>query len=302
MRCVPARPDLATVAALAVAVVAVSSSAPRIVYAAAPALAIAFWRNGLATAVLAPAVGVTRRGEVAGLGRTRLLLSVLAGVMLAAHFGTWVPSAKLTTVANSTALVATQPVWSGLIGLTSGRRLPRLVWIGMIVAVSGAVLATGADFTVSGRAVLGDVLALIGAVFAAAYVTVGERVRTAGVSTTTYTALCYGTCSVLLLGVCLTGGVRLAGYTAATWAAIGLLTLGPQLLGHSLFNFALRRVPATLLSVLILLEVPGATLIGWLLLGQTPERSALPGLSLLVAGVAVVVLGARKRVPVDPEM
>src|SRR5882762_5672890 len=105
-------------AALTVAVLAVSSSAPLIAYAAAPALAIAFWRNALATAVLAPATATTRMGELHRLaGRRAGLLCVLAGVALAAHFAFWVPSAKLTSIAAATALVATQPVWQGLIAV-----------------------------------------------------------------------------------------------------------------------------------------------------------------------------------------
>jgi drug/metabolite transporter (DMT)-like permease len=288
-----------TLAALAVAVVAISSSAPLIAYAAAPALAIAFWRNAFAAVVLAPAVGATRRTELAGLGRRGVLACALAGVALAGHFGTWVPSAKYTSIAAATALVATQPVWQGLIALTQGRRLPRLVWLGIGIAVTGAILATGADFAASGPAFAGDVLALIGGVLAAAYTALGERARQT-TSTTTYTTICYGVCALLLLVVCLIGGVHLAGYPAATWLAILALTAGPQLLGHSMFNYALHRVAATTVSVLILLEVPGSALIGWLWLGNLPRRGEVPGLAVLLVGVAVVVLGARGRASLPP--
>jgi drug/metabolite transporter (DMT)-like permease len=296
------RSTLVTVAVLAVAVTAVSSSAPLIVYAAAPALAIALWRNAFATAVLVPVTVATRRSELRGAARDTVLVSLFAGVALAAHFATWVPSTKLTGVAASTALVATQPVWQGLIAIGQGRRLPGLVWVGIAVAVSGAVIATGVDVGFSRGAVLGDLLALAGAVCGAAYTALGERART-GLSTTTYTTICYGICAVLLLVVCLVARAPLHGYPATTWIAIVALTAGPQLLGHSMFNYALKRVSATTISVLILLEVPGATLIGWLWLGQTPRVSQLPGLALLVLGVAVVVLGAARTVrPAAPEL
>jgi drug/metabolite transporter (DMT)-like permease len=298
------RPDLVTVAVLAVAVSAVSSSAPLIVYAAAPALAIACWRNAFAVLVLAPVAVGTRRAELTRLagraGRRTLLVCLLAGVALATHFGTWVPSAKLTGVAAATALVATQPIWQGLIALGQGRRLPRPVWAGIAIAVCGAVLATGADIGFSRSAFVGDLLALAGAVAAAAYTALGERAR-ASTSTTVYTTICYGTCAVLLGGLCLLAGVPLGGYPASAWLAILALTAGPQLLGHSMFNFALRRVSAPTISVLVLLEVPGAALIGWLWLGQLPRLGQLPGLALLVLGVAVVVLGARRgRKPAEP--
>lgn len=294
---------LPTVLALTVAVVAVSSSAPLIAYAAAPALAIAFFRNAAATVALAPLVAVTRRQEVTKLGWRGAGACALAGVALAGHFGTWVPSAKFTTIAAATALVATQPVWQGLIALAQGRRLPRVVWLGVAVAVAGAVVATGSDFTASGRAFVGDLLALAGGLMGAVYTALGERAR-ATTSTTTYTAICYGACSLVLLVVCLAGGVRLHGYPAATWLAILAMTAGPQLLGHSMFNYALHRVAATTVSVLLLLEVPGAALLGWVWLGQAPRADELPGLGLLVAGVAIVVVGARRLVrlaPVPPD-
>jgi len=282
--------DPLVVGALTLAVVAVSSSAPLIAFAAAPALAIAFWRNALALPVLGPFSLARRRAELGAMSRRNVTFCVLAGVALAVHFATWVPSAKLTTVAASTALVATQPVWQGLIAAVQGRRLPAVTWVGIGVAVLGAVLATGADLGHSARAVTGDLLALAGGLAAAVYTAFGERARTT-ISTTTYTTICYGVCAVLLLVVCLTAGVPLGGYPATTWLAIAGLVGGAQLLGHSMFNYALRRVSATTVSVLILLEVPGAALIAWLWLGQTPRPSSRLGLSLLVVGVAVVVLG-----------
>jgi len=299
---VPSRQNVGvpTIAALAVAVLAISSSAPMIAYAAAPALAIACWRNALAVGVLAPVAAATRRAELARLagraGRPAAVACLLAGCALAVHFGTWIPSAKLTGVAACTALVATQPVWQGLIALGQGRRLPVAVWVGIALAVSGAVLTTGADIGFSGRAFQGDLLAIAGGVAAAVYTAFGERAR-ASTSTTTYTLICYGVCAVLLGAVCLVAGVPLVGYPAGAWFAILGLTAGPQLLGHSMFNYALRRISAPTVSVLVLLEVPGAALIGWLWLGQTPRVGQLPGLALLVAGVAVVVLGAARRVP-----
>lgn len=296
------RSTLVTIGVLAVAVSAISSSAPLIVYAAAPALVIALWRNAFATVVLVPLTVATRRTELRRAGRDTVLVSLFAGVALAAHFATWVPSTKLTGVAASTALVATQPVWQGLIAIAQGRRLPGLVWGGIGVAVSGAVLATGADVGFARDAVVGDLLALAGAVCGAGYTALGERARTR-LSTTTYTTVCYGVCAVLLFVVCLAAKAPLHGYSTATWLAILALTAGPQLLGHSMFNYALTRVSATTISVLILLEVPGATLIGWLWLGQTPRLYQLPGLALLVLGVAVVVLGAARTVrPAAPEL
>jgi drug/metabolite transporter (DMT)-like permease len=294
-------PHTATAFALVVAVMAVSSSAPLIAFAAAPALAIAFWRNALATVALTPISLGPRRGELRRVLRRRdaLLFCVLAGVALAAHFATWMPSVQLGSVATATALVATQPVWQGLIAAAQGRRPSTAGWLGIALAVAGAAWATGVDVSVSGRAVLSDVLALLGAIAVAVYTALGERAR-AELSTTTYTWICYGTCAVVLLAVCLIGRVSLGGYDAHTWLAILAVVAGAQLLGHSMFSYALQRAPATTVSVLALLEVPGATLIAWLWLGQRPRPAGLPGLVLLLLGVAVVVVGARMPVTPDP--
>jgi drug/metabolite transporter (DMT)-like permease len=291
------RPAILSAAAVAVAVVAVSSSAPLIAYAAAPALAIAFWRNALAAAVLTPITLGPRRAElrdvVAGSRRREGLFCVLAGLALAAHFATWMPSVQLTTVATATALVATQPVWQGLIAAAMGQRTPLIGWIGIGIAVCGAGWATGVDVGVSTQALAGDMLAVAGGFFAAGYTALGERARSR-LSTTTYTWVCYGVCAVVLLVACLAGRVHLAGYDSRTWAAILALVVGAQLLGHSMFSYSLHRISATTISVLILLEVPGAAVLAWLWLGQVPRLAALPGLAVLLVGVAVVVLGGAR--------
>jgi drug/metabolite transporter (DMT)-like permease len=294
---VPARTggDLVSGLALAVGIVAVSTSGPLIAYAAAPALAIAFWRNALALPLLAPAAALRRRTELRELLRSRRregVLCVLAGLALAGHFMAWVPSTKMTSIATSIALVATQPVWVGLIAVAIGRRLSGWTWVGIATAVLGAMAATGVDFATSRTALIGDLLALLGGVLGAVYTMLGERVR-ATVSTTTYTTVCYGVCALVLLLVCLAFQIPLTGYPTTAWVAILAVTVGPQLLGHSLFNFALRRVSAPTVSVLILLETPGAALLAWAWLGQVPAIAALPGLVLLVVGVAIVALKDR---------
>ncbi|BCB80099.1 hypothetical protein Pflav_065090 [Phytohabitans flavus] len=135
---------------------------------------------------------------------------------------------------------------------------------------------------------------------AAVYTGLGERAR-AALSTTSYTLVCYSVCAAVLLVVCLVGGVRLGGYEQSTWLAILGIVAGAQLLGHSMFNYALHKISATTVSMLILLEVPGSAVIAWLWLGQVPPAAAYPGLALLVVGVAVVVLGSTRALRRPPE-
>src|SRR5262245_648002 len=283
-----ARPPAADLVLMAVAVAAVSTAAPLIREAQAPALAIAFWRNALAVAVLGPVCAVRRREEIARLGPAPARGALLAGVLLAAHFATWVPSLSFTSVASSVALVATQPVWAALIARARGEQVPARMWWGIGLAVAGAVVLSGVDLQVAPRALFGDLLALAGGVLAAAYVTVGAEVRVT-VPTTVYASVCYGTAAGLLLGVCVAGRQQLGGYDAATWWALLALVAGPQLLGHTLVNRVLRTTSPTVVSVAILFEIVGAALIAWLAFGEVPPASAVPAGVLIAAGVVVVV-------------
>ena len=283
---------------LAVAIAGVSASGPIMAATAAPALAIAFWRNALGAGSAGLFTVLWHRAEFAALDRRGWAVAILAGLFLAGHFATWVPSVKLTSVASATALVATQSVFTGLIAAAAGRRMPRLAWAGMALAVLGTALIAGADFAVSTRALAGDGLAVLGGMFAAAYVSTGASARRA-MSTATYTTICYGVCAAALLAACLVGGQPLGGYPGRAWLLIVAVTVSAQLLGHSLINVVLRSVSATLLSLIVLIEVPGAALIAAVWLHQTPPASAVPGLVLLLAGLIVVVrAGGRPGEPV----
>lgn len=297
LRDVPAlgRPTGVDAVYLSVALVAVSTSGPLIAAITAPALAIAFWRNAMSLAYLVPAVLLARREELRGLDRRELRLIGWAGLFLALHFATWVPAAQLTSVATATALVATQPVWGALIARWQGVAVSRAVWAGIGLSVAGALLLTGVDVGTSRDALVGDGLAVLGGVFAALYVAAGSEVRRS-VSTTTYTALCYAATALMLLAVCVVGRQQLTGYAAREWLLLGALTLGAQLLGHTLFNLVLRSTSPTVVSLSILLEIPGAALVAALFLSQGVPLLAIPAACLLLAGLAVVIRASSREV------
>ena len=295
------RPPTRDLGVLVVALLAVSTSGPLIAATAVPALAIAFWRNAMASIVLAPVVLLRRRAELRALDRRERGLALFAGLLLALHFGTWIPALSYTSVASATALVATQPVWSALIAKLRGEPVGRRVWTGIAVAIAGALLLTGADLQVSGRALFGDGLAVVGGAFAAMYMTAGSEVRRS-VTTTTYTALCYTTTALVLLAVCLVGGQSLHGYADIDWVKLVALTAGAQLLGHSLFNVVLKTTSPTVVSLSILFEIPGAALIAALFVkGQHVPLLAVPAAALLVTGLALVIrAGGRATAPSVP--
>ncbi len=274
---------------LGVAVFAVSTSAPLIRYAAAPALAISMWRTVLAV----PVVGLLAIGHRRPDRRERRLITY-AGLLLALHFAVWIPSISYTSVASSVALVATQPVWAAMIARVRGEHIERAVWIGIGIALSGVVILTGVDLQLSSRALFGDLLALAGGICAASYVTVGAEVRKT-VDTALYTAGCYTVAGVALLIMCIVARRDLVGYDAGTWLAILGLVVGAQLLGHTLLNQVLRNLSATSVSVAILFEVIGAAVIAAIAFDETPPLAAAPAALLILTGTVVVIRSGRRR-------
>jgi drug/metabolite transporter (DMT)-like permease len=282
------RPPAADLALLAVAVMAVSTSAPLVRVADAPTLSIAFWRNALALPVLVALAVWRSPGRLSSLTRRERRLAAVAGAFLAAHFATWIPSLSFTSVASSVALVATQPVWAALIARWRGEAVTRQAWAGIAVALAGTLLLSGIDLNLGARALFGDLLALAGGLLAAAYVTVGADARRT-VPTSVYAAVCYGVAAAALAAVCLAGRQPLSGYDAHTWAVLVALTIGPQLLGHTLINRVLRTTSTTVVSVAILFEIVGAAVIAWLAFDEVPPASAVPAGVLIAAGVVAVV-------------
>ena len=289
---------------MAVAVAGVSMSAPLTALVTAPVLALAFWRNAAGAVALLPVLLTSGRRALAGLRPRDLRSSVVAGLFLAAHFASWLPSLTMTTVAASTALVTTTPVWTALAARLTGVRLPAAVWGGLVLAVVGAALIAGVDVTVSLRALAGDALALLGALAAGGYVLAGARARQT-LGTAAYAVTAYSTCALALAAAALVVHVPLAGFSAHDWLLIGAITFCAQLLGHTLFNLVVASVGPTVVGLAILLEVPGALLVALVLLRQVPPLLALPGMLAVVAGVALVVRGSRPAtgaglVPAEP--
>ena len=285
------RPPAPDVVRLGVAVVFISLSGPMIAATAAPVLAIAFWRCLIGSGITGVWVIARRWSSLGALTRREIRLTVIAGVFLGLHFATWIPSLTLTTIAASTALVATQPIWAALIARATGVRISSRVWIGIAIAFSGVIVLTGVDLSVDPAHLWGDALALVGAVFSAAYVSVAERVRKT-VDTSTMTFVLYAVSAVTILPLVFIFGQQLVGFDAQAWALILAVTLGAQLLGHSMMTRVLSSTSATVVSLAILFEMPGATLVAAIWLGQVPPLALLPAATLILAGLVIVIKAA----------
>ncbi|WP_332872185.1 DMT family transporter [Blastococcus atacamensis] len=284
---------------LCLAVVGVSLSAPLTAMVTAPMLGLAFWRNAAGAAALLPVLLSRERSTLTGLRPRDLTSSVAAGLFLAAHFAAWLPSLSMTTVAASIALVTTTPIWTALAARISGVQLPAAVWWGLLLAFAGVVLIVGVDVTVSTEALVGDGLALLGAICAGGYVLAGARARKR-LATSAYAVVCYSVCAAVIAVSALVVDVPLAGFEARDWWLIAGITVAAQLFGHTLLNLVLSSVGPTVVSLAVLLEVPGALLFALVLLGQVPPLLALPGVVLVVAGVALVVRAGRPSTLVEP--
>ncbi|MFK0160440.1 DMT family transporter [Streptomyces sp. NPDC090493] len=292
---------------MAVTVVSISATAPLTAYASASPLAMAFWRNALGFATLGPFLLLLRRREAMRIlrGERRPLRreqwrpiasGFLAATALSLHFASFMTSTRLTSVAMSTALVATQPLWQALIAAAQGIRTPRLTWVGLAVSVVGVAAASGVDIRSGGSALLGDCLALAGAVAQAGYTALSARAR-ASLSTPLYSTLSSFVCAVELLLVCHLAHISLTDLDRSTrLSLLGLLVL-PQLLGLGSLNFVLGRLSATTISVVLLLETPVAAVGAWWLIGQQLDPGTMPGLVLVIVGVVVAVISGGRAGP-----
>ena len=286
---------------LALAVVAVSFSAIFIREAHAPAITIALYRNAIAAAMVLPVALVRRRAEIRSLTRTQLGIAVGSGALLAFHFATWIASLSYTTIAASVVLVTASPF---LVAVMSsrlfGERMDRTALAGIVLGLVGAAVVSGGDlFVLSKRAAGGDLLALAGAVAAGGYFVAGRGLRRE-VSLLTYIALAYSTCALLLWPTAVVAGVRLTGFPARTWGLFVLMAVVPQMLGHTVFNYLLRDVSATMVAVSVMGEPVGSTLLALAFFGEIPPWTAVVGGLLILGGIYAALTSpgrARRREP-----
>jgi len=282
---------------LVVGVTAVSFSAVLVREADAPSIAVAFYRCAMASVVLVPLGLARHRADYRKLTPTQWRLALASGVVLAAHFATWISSLSFTTVAASAVLVQTLPLWVAAFGRFVGERPSRRALVGMGVALAGTAIIAGGGYQGGGRAVLGDLLAIAGAIFAAIYVLLGRSLRQQ-LSLVTYSSIVYAAAAVVLGAVMLASGTGFVGYPAKTWLMFGLITAGPQFLGHTTFNYLLGHVRASIVAVALLAEPVGATLLAWAILGEAPGVATLIGGAVVLGGVYMAIVAETRAADV----
>jgi drug/metabolite transporter (DMT)-like permease len=283
---------LRTYAILALGVIAVSFASILIRLCDAPPLSIAAYRLALAAGFFLVAGLFQRKSTEATCWRqSDLLWAALSGTFLSIHFATWITSLQFTTVASSVVLVTTAPLFVALgSALLLKEPLSRLMWMGILVSVVGAVVVGGTDFGGGTDPLLGDALALAGAVAGAGYFLVGRRLRRR-LGTFTYVRLVYSAAAVWLVLAALLTGSPILGFSARTYVLLFLIAFVPQVIGHTSFNWALRHVSAALVAVTILGEPVGASLLAHFLLDEPLTSPRIVGGLLILTGVGITLRG-----------
>lgn len=253
----------------------------------APPLSIAAWRLIFASAVMLPYAWATHRDEIRSLSRQELGLMLASGVFLALHFATWISSLAYTSVASSVVLVSMGPLFVGLGSWLFLRERPGIpLIVGIVMAAVGSVVISGSDLGKGQDQLLGDLLALTGAVMVAGYLMIGRKVR-ARRSLVTYIALVYGAAMVTLLTMVLVAGQPMLGFSPAAYGWMLTLGLVPQLVGHSTLNWGLRHLSATYVSIVTLAEPLSAGLLAYIILGEAVSWSTAAGGVLILAGIYI---------------
>ncbi len=287
-------PNWRPYAALVIGVFAVSTAAIFIRLAqaeSAPSLVLAAARLCVASVVLTPLVLRRHRRELRDLQLNDLKWALVAGVVLGLHFATWITSLEYTAVVNSVVLVTTNPLWVALLApIFLGERLGRWTLVGLALAFAGGVLVglsgeTGEPPT-RNAPLLGNGLALFGALMAAIYFMIGRRLR-ARLSLMVYIWLVYSAAALSMIVVVAVSGQQVLGLPAPAYGWMLLMGLVPQLIGHSSFNYALGFLSAAYVSLVVLGEPIGSGLLAILFLDEWPVGLQIAGSALILVGIAV---------------
>jgi drug/metabolite transporter (DMT)-like permease len=262
-----------------------------------PSPTIAAGRLMLAALILLPIALRRSAPEIRRLSVRQLLLGIGSGAFLAVHFSSWILSLEYTSVASSAALVATNPLWIALASVLLFReRLTRLTWIGVAATVAGSVLIALSDGSggAARDALFGDALALLGALAASAYFLIGRGLQRQ-LSTLAYVWLVYTSAAIILTAVAVLAaggpGAAFAGYPPLAYLLLLGLAVGPQLLGHTAFNWSLRHLSATFVAIAILGEPLGSALLALLIFGQSFAPLQLLGFVVLLLGITLAARG-----------
>jgi drug/metabolite transporter (DMT)-like permease len=270
--------------AVAIAMVSISFASIFTKWSESPPFVIAAYRLALTCAMLLPVMVLTGGfSELRTFDRKEILLILLSGVALAFHFGLWITSLALTLVSTSVILVTAHPIFvAGVSHFVLKERVKKAAAIGIAVAFSGVGLISIGDYSVGGGKLVGDLLAFVGGLCAGIYFLSG-RVARKSISLTPYAFSVYGISSLLLLVSSAVLGDRIVVTSTRELTLFLLMAIIPTIGGHTMFNYALKKLPAHIVATGVLGEPVGASILAYMLL-----PNEVPGVWIVVGGVLVI--------------
>jgi drug/metabolite transporter (DMT)-like permease len=282
------RPRLQPNLALLISILAVSTASILIRWTDAPPLAIASYRMTISVVMLAPFFMKNKGIEKLREQGTKQLIRLFAvGIILAVHFASWITSLSLTTVASSVIFVHIDPIFVAIIShfLLGDRINPRTL-VGIITSFIGVTIIAMGDAGAGTSNITGDILALIGGVMLGLYI-LGGRFYRKSLDLTTYVTPVYSAAALTLILMSVITGTQLAGFTTTTYGFFFLIALIPMIFGHTLYNWALRYLSAPLVSLSLLGEPVGASILAFFLLSETPNNFTIIGGFITLAGILI---------------
>ena len=276
-------------------VLGVSLSAILVKYASAPSAVLAFYRMFFTVLVLLPVVGKNSRKELKHLEARDVMWCFVSGFFLACHFTAYFESIRHTSIASSTVLVDTEVFFVALVTIFIFKeKISRAGLIGILLTFAGSVVLALSDSQAGGNVLWGDFLALSGALFVSIYTLIGRKQRK-NMSTTLYTFIVYGSSALTLAFFCILGGTPLTGYAGVDYLCAFGMAVFCTLLGHSIFSWGLKYVPAAFISTAKLGEPVFATLLGLAIFGQVPDVLQIVGGCIIIVGIWIYVCFDRRK-------
>lgn len=301
MKTTTASPIQATAAiTLTLGIIVIASASILTRYAQAdqiPSLVIAAARLGISASILSIIVAWRHQLYTTRISARQAGLALISGVCLAIHFATWIQSLEYTTVASSAALVATTPLWVGIVALFLLKEsFNRWRIVGMLLTIAGSVLIAVSDQqqTSASNPLLGNGLALLGAISGSAYFLVGRSLRD-DIPLLQYIWMTYGSAALVLLGASIAVGNYTLPSTPTAWLILAGLAIGPQLLGHTSINYAMRHLSALLVTIALLGEPVGSAILAFFLFSEQIAPLQLTGLIGLLVGIGATAIGETRK-------
>lgn len=263
----------------------------------APALVISAYRMLFTSLMLLVPVLIYNRNEFKNVSKKEYILCTVSGIFLALHFASWISSIKMTTIANSTILVSCSPIFVALANyIIAKEKLNRKMFAGILMSLTGTIIiALGSSGSTANNVMLGNLLAFLGAVFVAVYLVIGGIVRK-NINALVYVFIVYSVSTVVLFIMCITSKTPIYPYALKEFMLFIALAFFCSILGHTVYNYMVKYVSSTLISVSTLSEPVFASTLAMLIFKEIPSLYTLIGGVIIITGIFYYLVTQNKEI------